>query len=252
MENLETYIAFDLEFNTVDGVSHIIQVSAVKMDQHEEVDQFDSFVYSDVPLQSFINGLTGITADKIAKAPKLESVLADFKSFVGDTPLIGYNALKSDLPILSENGLDLEEQYALDVFDEAFDRRASDLNGIVNLKLTSVADFFGIASGNKIDDKFERTGYHAVKSDKVHAPIIEEFPVVMECELLEFVDTEHISGIVGKIVNVKAEESVLSENGKVDPKKLQALMFDQFQSGYYSTGERVATAWKAGAGLMNK
>ena len=144
MENLETYIAFDLEFNTVDGVSHFIQVSAVKMDQHKEVGQFDSFVYSDVPLQSFINGLTGITADKIAKAPKLESVLADFKSFVGDTPLIGYNALKSDLPILAENGLDLEEQYALDVFDEAFDRRASDLNGIVNLKLTSVADFFGI------------------------------------------------------------------------------------------------------------
>ena len=154
MENLETYIAFDLEFNTVDGVSHIIQVSAVKMDQHKEVGQFDSFVYSDVPLQSFINGLTGITADKIAKAPKLESVLTDFKSFVGDTPLIGYNALKSDLPILSENGLDLEEQYALDVFDEAFDRRATDLNGIVNLKLTSVADFFGIKGHghNSLDD----------------------------------------------------------------------------------------------------
>ena len=46
MENLETYIAFDLEFNTVDGVSHIIQVSAVKMDQHEEVGQFDSFVFA--------------------------------------------------------------------------------------------------------------------------------------------------------------------------------------------------------------
>ena len=121
--------------------SHIIQVSAVKMEQHEEVDQFDSFVYSDVPLQSFINGLTGITADKIAKAPKLESVLADFKSFVVTLHLIGYNALKSDLPILSENGLDLEDQYALDIFDEAFDRRASDLNGIVNLKLTSVAEF---------------------------------------------------------------------------------------------------------------
>lgn len=154
MENLETYIAFDLEFNTVDGISHIIQVSAVKLNQHEEVGQFDSFVYSDVPLQSFINGLTGITADKIAKAPKLESVLADFKSFVGDTPLIGYNALKSDLPILAENGLDLEEQYALDVFDEAFDRRASDLNGIVNLKLTSVAGFFGIKghSHNSLED----------------------------------------------------------------------------------------------------
>ena len=98
-----------------------------------------------------------------------------------------------------------------------------------------VADFFGIASGNKINDKFERTGYHAVKSDKVNAPIIEEFPVVMECELLECLETEYVSGIVGKIVNVKAEEAVLSENGKVDPTKLQALMFDQFQNGYYST-----------------
>ena len=165
MENLETYIAFDLEFNIVDGVSHIIQVSAVKMDQHEEVGQFDSFVYSDVPLQSFINGLTGITADKIAKAPMLESVLTDFKSFVGDTPLIGYNALKSDLPILSENGLDLEEQYALDVFDEAFDRRATDLNGIVNLKLTSVADFFGIKGH----------GHNSLEDARMTAQIYEKF-----------------------------------------------------------------------------
>ena len=165
MENLETYIAFDLEFNTVDGVSHIIQVSAVKMDQHKEVGQFDSFVYSDVPLQSFINGLTGITADKIAKAPMLESVLTDFKSFVGDTPLIGYNALKSDLPLLSENGLDLEEQYALDVFDEAFDRRASDLNGIVNLKLTSVADFFGIKGH----------GHNSLEDARMTAQIYEKF-----------------------------------------------------------------------------
>mgnify|MGYP000529655207 FL=1 len=62
------------------------------MGQHKEVDQYDSFVYSNVPLQSFINGLTGITADKIAKAPKLESVLAEFKAFIGNTPLIGYNA----------------------------------------------------------------------------------------------------------------------------------------------------------------
>ena len=114
------------------------------------------------------------------------------------------------------------------------------------------ADFFGIASGNKISDKFERTGYHAVKSDKVFAPIIEEFPVVMECELLEFLHTDNVDGIVGKIVNVKAEESVLSDNGKVDPVKLRALIFDQFQSGYYVTGEKVGQAWNAGMGIMNK
>lgn len=115
-----------------------------------------------------------------------------------------------------------------------------------------VADFFGIATGNKMSDKFERTGYHAVKSDKVHAPIIEEFPVVMECELLDILDTEHVSGIVGRIVNVKAEETVLSENGKVDSLKLKALMFDQFQHGYYTTGAKVAQAWNAGTAWMKK
>ena len=115
-----------------------------------------------------------------------------------------------------------------------------------------VADFFGIASGNKMNDKFERTGYHAVKSDRVHAPIIEEFPVVMECELLEFVNTEYVSGIVGRIVNVKAEEAVLNEKGKVTPEKLHALMFDQFQHGYYVTGAQVGKAWNAGAALMKK
>jgi len=115
-----------------------------------------------------------------------------------------------------------------------------------------VADFFGIASGNKITDKFERTGYHAIKSDKVNAPIIEEFPVVMECELLDIINTEYVSGIVGKIVNVKAEESVLSDNGKIDPEKTKALIFDQFQHGYYVTGKKVGKAWNAGAGLMKK
>ena len=113
-----------------------------------------------------------------------------------------------------------------------------------------VADFVGIASGNKMEDKFERTGYHAVKSDKVNAPIIEEFPVVMECELLEFLKTDHVSGVVGKIVNVKAEESVLDEKGKVDVEKLRALQFDQFKNGYYVTGEKVGQAWNAGAKLM--
>ncbi|MBQ3401243.1 MAG: flavin reductase family protein [Lachnospiraceae bacterium] len=115
-----------------------------------------------------------------------------------------------------------------------------------------VADFFGIASGNKMDDKFERTGYHAVKSDKVHAPIIEEFPLVMECELLEFLESEHVQGIVGKIVNVKAEEAVLNDAGKVDPEKLHALIFDQFLHGYYTTGAKAGTAWNAGAALMKK
>ena len=112
-----------------------------------------------------------------------------------------------------------------------------------------VADYFGIATGNKTSDKFERTGYHAVRSNRVNAPVIDEFPVAMECELAEVVETETMYCIVGKIVNVAAEENVLSENGKVDPMKLNALIFDQFQNGYYVTGEQVGRAWNAGAVL---
>lgn len=154
MKQLQEYIAFDLEFNTVGEHSHIIQVSAVKYSNHQEIALFDTYVHTKVPLQSFINGLTGITARDIIGVPKIEIVLTDFQSFVGDTPLIGYNGYKSDLPLLVENGLDLTSQYQVDLYDEAFVRRSTDLNGIVNLKLTTVADFLGIKgkAHNSLED----------------------------------------------------------------------------------------------------
>lgn len=113
-----------------------------------------------------------------------------------------------------------------------------------------VADYYGIATGNKLPDKFAKSGYHAEKSAHVDAPIITEFPVTMECELAEVVDTENLHAVVGRIVNVSAEEKVLSENGKVDPLKLNALIFDQFQSGYYVATENVGRAWNAGKEIM--
>jgi len=119
-------------------------------------------------------------------------------------------------------------------------------------KHMDVADYFGIVSANKDSDKFLRSGYHAVKSEKVNAPIIEEFPVVMECELFEIIETESVYGVVGKILNVKANEEVLGDNNKVDVSKLNAIMFDQFQNNYYKTGEKVGKAWNAGMTLVKK
>ena len=115
-----------------------------------------------------------------------------------------------------------------------------------------MADYFGIVSANNKDDKFERSGYHAYKSERINAPIIEEFPIVMECELFEIIETDSMFGVVGKIINTKVNEDALSENGKVDVTKLDALMFDQFQSGYYTVGERVGTAWNEGLALAKK
>lgn len=113
-----------------------------------------------------------------------------------------------------------------------------------------VADYFGIATGNKMPDKFAKSGYHAEKSQKVNAPVIQEFPVTLECELAEITNTENVHAVVGKIVNVLADEKVLSENGKVDPLKLNALIFDQFQNGYYVATEKAGQAWNAGREIM--
>ena len=154
METLREYISFDLEFNKHQDKTHLIQVSAVHFKDGEEVGAFDSYVYTDVPLKSFINGLTGITSETLKDAPKVEEVLQKFQDFVGNLPLVGYNASKSDLPILLEHGLDYRDQYKVDLYDEAFERRSSDLHGIANLKLQTVASFLGFKgkSHNSLED----------------------------------------------------------------------------------------------------
>ena len=154
METVRDYISFDLEFNKHQEKTHLIQVSAVHFKDGEEVEAFDSYVHSDVPLKSFINGLTGITSETLKNAPKVEEVLQKFQDFVGDLPLVGYNAAKSDLPILLEHGLDYREQYLVDLYNEALERRSSDLHGIANLKLQTVANFLGFKgrSHNSLED----------------------------------------------------------------------------------------------------
>ena len=154
METLREYISFDLEFNKHQDKTQLIQVSAVHFKEGEEVGAFDSYVYTDVPLKSFINGLTGITSETLKGAPKVEEVLQKFQVFVGNLPLIGYNAEKSDLPILLEHGFDYSHQYLVDVYNEALERRSSDLHGIANLKLQTVANFLSFKgqSHNSLED----------------------------------------------------------------------------------------------------
>ena len=99
-------------------------------------------------------------------------------------------------------------------------------------------------------DKFAKSGYHAEKSAFVNAPVITEFPVAMECELAEITETKNLHAVVGTIINVSADEKVIGEKGKIDPLKLNALIFDQFQSGYYVATEKVGKAWNAGKEMM--
>ena len=114
------------------------------------------------------------------------------------------------------------------------------------------SDFLGIATANKMPDKFQRTGLHAVKSANVDAPVITEYPVTLECEVVEMQDQPYGLRILGKIVNVAADERVLDDAGKIDAGKLHAFVFDQMQNGYYAIGEKVGQAWHSGAELMKK
>ena len=114
------------------------------------------------------------------------------------------------------------------------------------------SDFFGIASSNKMADKFERTGLHAVKSERVNAPVITEYPLTLECEVVEMQSQPYWLRVLGKIVNVIADEKVLDDAGKIDAGKLNAFAFDQMHNGYYAIGEKVGQAWNSGADLMKK
>lgn len=114
------------------------------------------------------------------------------------------------------------------------------------------SDFLGILSGNRAADKFARTGLHAEKSARVDAPVITEYPLTLECRVLEMQDQPYGLRVLGEIVNVLAEEKVLDGDGKIDVGKLDAFLFDQMRHGYYAVGPQIGKAWNAGASLLKK
>lgn len=114
-------------------------------------------------------------------------------------------------------------------------------------KYIAACDYVGIVSGNQVPDKFAKAGFHATKSEFVDAPLIDELPMALECELISY-DPESCR-LVGRIVNVSADESVLGDNGKVDVSKLQPITFDPMNNHYLVLGEKVGQAFHDGVAL---
>ena len=104
-------------------------------------------------------------------------------------------------------------------------------------------DYVGIVSANDVPDKFARAGLHATKSEYVNAPLIDELPMAVECKLIKFNE----DGIcIGQIVNVSADESILDENGKIDAKRLDPIIYDGVTHAYWGLGNKVGQAFSAG------
>lgn len=162
-----------------------------------------------------------------------------------------------DVMNMAWGGVCAENMVALNIDEDHKTAENIKRTGAFTLSIADVphieaADFFGIATGNKMKDKFARSGLHAVKSTRVDAPIVEEFPLTLECKVAECQHTAYGFRVLGEILNVLADENVLNEKGKVVPAKLNAFVFDQFQNGYYAIGEKVGQAWQTGAGLMRQ
>ena len=112
----------------------------------------------------------------------------------------------------------------------------------------AACDHVGLVSGNKEPDKFAKAGFHATKSEFVDAPLIDELPMALEYEVISY-DPETCR-LVGRIVNVSADESVLGQNGKVDVRKLRPITFDTMNNQYLVLGEQVGQAFREGTALI--
>lgn len=107
------------------------------------------------------------------------------------------------------------------------------------------ADYFGIASAKK-EDKFSVAGLTPMKSDHVNAPYVGEFPFVLECRLLHTVEIGLHTQFIGEIVDVKADEAVIGEDGLPDIQKVKPMIFAPDSRAYYGVGEYLAKAFSIG------
>ena len=112
-----------------------------------------------------------------------------------------------------------------------------------DVKNLAACDYVGIVSANSEPDKVKKSGFTTVKSNRVNAPVINELPVALECRLIKF-NEDGI--VVGEIVNVCADESVLGADGKIDLDKLDLITFDPVHATYRRVGEKVGNAFSDG------
>ena len=110
-----------------------------------------------------------------------------------------------------------------------------------DVRTVAESDYLGIVSGNNVPDKVAKAGFTITPSPNVDAPIINEYPLTLECKVVSWKD----GILVGEVVNMSADESILTD-GKVDLAKLQPIVFDAAGMCYRAIGEVVGGAWNAG------
>lgn len=110
----------------------------------------------------------------------------------------------------------------------------------------AASDYVGLVSANNEPEKLKKAGFHATRSEKVDAPLFEELAMTLECRLLKVTED---GNLIGEIVNISADESILNADGAIDPERLCPISFDPIRNAYVKMGEVVGKAFADGAAL---
>jgi flavin reductase (DIM6/NTAB) family NADH-FMN oxidoreductase RutF len=124
------------------------------------------------------------------------------------------------------------------------ERKAFTLN-IPSEDYVKEADYFGLVSGRTLD-KFAATKLTPLKSKLVDAPYIKEFPLVLECKVVQVNELGLHTQFIGEIIDVKAEEDIIGRGGAIDIKKLKPLVFTPDTQHYYGIGNFIDKVFSAG------
>ena len=129
-------------------------------------------------------------------------------------------------------------------YDNIMERRAFTIN-VPSSDQIEIADYCGMASGRNVD-KFAVAGMTAVKSENVDAPYVQEFPMIVECRLMEKMDTGIHVHFIGEIIDVKVDEGMLGENGLPDIMKISPVIFAPEIRSYHGVGQYLGKAFSVG------
>ena len=132
-------------------------------------------------------------------------------------------------------------------YDNIMARKAFTLS-IPSQKHVKEADYFGLVSGRQVD-KFAATKLTAVKSKLVAAPYVKEFPLVLECKVVDVAEIGMHTQFIGEVLDVKADEAVIGSGGAIDIQKLNPLVFTSDTQEYYGIGKFIAKVFSAGKGV---
>ncbi|TWH45763.1 flavin reductase (DIM6/NTAB) family NADH-FMN oxidoreductase RutF [Sporomusa sp. KB1] len=113
------------------------------------------------------------------------------------------------------------------------------------------ADYFGIASRNK-EDKFAKTGLSAVKSDIVDAPYIREFPVNLECKVIQIIELGLHTQFIGEVMDAKIDETIQEKVDQPIIEQIKPLIFAPDSRNYYAVGNQIAQAFSIGNEIKGK